>query len=83
MLCVNRRVLDAYDSARIAQYENYLQTKLGQKRELNVPPPRPVHLTTARCLVGGGARRPDRPTPQQSQETDVDTEDDDDWDDDY
>ena len=82
-----RRLLDVYDSARVSQYEFNLQTRLGQNRELTVPPPRLVQLTTAHCYIGDD-RRPPRTSPraaaaatqqqQRDDDNDVDQNDDDD-----
>ena len=86
-----RRLLDVYDSARVSQYEFNLQTKLGQNRELTVPPPRLVQLTTAHCYIGDDRRPRTSPraaaaTQQQQQQrdddNDVDQDDDDDSNDD-
>ena len=89
MLCVDRRLLDAYDSARVSQYEYYLEARLGRRHELTVPALAvPVLLTTAaqHCAVPAAAAAAGRPRTaahqqqQQQDEPDEDRDDDDDGD---
>jgi len=84
---VDRRVMDMYDSARLSQFEQYLQSRLRQRRELTVPASRrPVQLTTAQCYVGARpqpASVSDAETSTTHQDTEQDDDDDEDIDDDY
>ena len=89
VLCVDRRLLDAYDSARVSQYEYYLEARLGRRHELTVPALAvPVLLTTAaqHCAVpaaaAAAAGRPRTAAHQQQQQQDEPDEDRDDDDDD-
>jgi len=43
--------MDVYDSARLTEYEHYLHAELDPDRELYIPLPGPISLTTARCVL--------------------------------
>jgi len=65
---------------RMSQYELYLQTQLEPNRELTLPPPGPVRLSTARCslLPPAGKQRRRRSAEQEEEGADEDDVDDED-----